>query len=88
MLPKALELEIKKATTKTKILPKAHEKQKFHYFLIRSLIRKSNHQNQDIAESWKNQMFNYFLIRILIRKSNRQNQDIAKAGKIKFAITF
>jgi len=51
----------------------------FNYFLIIILIRKSNHQNQDIAKSWKNQFFNYFLIGILIRKSNRQNQDIAKS---------
>ena len=51
----------------------------FNYFLIRILIRKRNHQNQDIAKSWKNQFFNYFLIRILIRKSNHQNQDIAKS---------
>ena len=32
----------------------------FNSFLIRILIRKSNHQNQDIAKSSKNQFFNYF----------------------------
>ena len=58
-------------------------------FLTRILIRKRNHQNQDIAQSWKNQFFNYFLIRILIRKRNHQNQDIAKSWeKIIFSITF
>ena len=51
----------------------------FDYFLIRILLRKSNHQNQDITKSWKYQMFNYFLIKTFIKKSNHQNQDIAKS---------
>ena len=45
------------------------------------LMKKNNHQNQDIAKSWKKQFFNYFLIRISMRKSNHQNQDIAKSWK-------
>ena len=42
-------------------------------------MKKSNHQNQDIAKSYENPFFNYFLIKILIRKSNHQNQEIAKS---------
>ena len=45
---------LEQATTKTKILPKAAKNQFFNNFLIKCFfIRKSNHQNQDIAKSSK-----------------------------------
>ena len=37
---------------------KSWKNQIFNYFLLRILIRKNNHQNQDIAKSSKNQFFN------------------------------
>ena len=55
----------KKQPPKPRYCQKLEKKQIFNYFLITIWIRKSNHENQDIAKSWKNQSFNYLYIRIL-----------------------